>query len=209
MRLRRATMRLTSLLAFAQGAASYAATMNFESVPPGTSWGVQTGQQPGDTVLAEGGIIMSLETFVLGPDETDFFRAQVPALQDPYADAFPSQELALDTINALFDFTALGFDVDFASLEFIDFGGLSNLSVNGAEVFILDPFADAPQAVAPGVMATILDDARIEFQSVGTSIDRILVGGQELVIDNVTALPEPGMTLWLLTGAVLLARRRR
>jgi len=185
-----------------------AATVDFESVRPGTRWGAETGQSPGDPALGEADIIMSVETFFVGPSQTEFFRAEVPDVQGRFAEAFPTQELALDGINVLFDFSPLRFDVDFVSLDFLDFGGASNFSVNGGTPFILDPLSNLPADVAPGVSATVTGGSRIELASVGTNITSLLIGGQELVIDNVSAIPEPGTILLLLAGAALLVRRK-
>ncbi len=185
-----------------------AATVDFESVRPGTRWGTETGQQPGDPALGEADIIMSVETFFVGPDQTEFFRAEVPDVQGRFAQAFPTQELTLDGINVLFDFSALRFDVDFVSLDFLDFGGASNFSVNGGTPFILNPLSNLPADVSPGVSATVVGGTRIELASTSTNITSLLIGGQELVIDNVSAIPEPATMLLLLAGMALLARRR-
>lgn len=149
-----------------------------------------------------------LQNFLFSPTQTEFFRAEVPDVQGRFVQTFPSQELTLDGIGVLFDFSGLGFDVDFASIEFVDYGGKSNVSVNGATVHILDPLSDLPSAVAPGVTATVIGGTRIEFLSTGALIESVLVGGQELVIDNVVAVPEPMTLLLLLAGGTILMRRR-
>jgi len=208
MRLSGACLRLALACVAVACATSRGATVDFESVRPGTQWGVESGQQPGDTALSEADIMMSLETFQFGPSQTAFFRAEVPDNQGRFAQAFPTQELTLDGIDVLFDFSMLRFDVDFVTLEFIDFGGTSNVSVNGAPIFILDPLSSIPSAVAPGVSASVIGGTRLAFVATGTTIDSLLIGGQELVIDNVTAIPEPATFLLLLAGAACLVLRR-
>lgn len=209
MRQRGVYSRLAIAFLGATCALAHGVTIDFESVRPGTQWGSETGQQPGDPALAEAGIMVTVETFFLDPSETVFFRAQVPDTNDRFALAFPTQELTLDSISVLFDLSAIGFDVDFVSFDFVDFGGTTNISVNGGALHILDPLSGLPSSLVHGVTATVIDGSRIELVSLGTSITSFLVGGQELVIDNVTAVPEPATSLLLLVGTVLLAARRR
>jgi len=208
MRRRGVNLRLTIAMGIAWCAVARAATVDFESVRPGTRWGSERGQQPGDPALSEADIIMSVETFFFSPGQTEFFRAEVPDVQGRFVQAFPTQELTLDGINVLFDFSGLRFDVDFVSFEFADFGGTNNFAVNGEPMHILDPLSGLPSNVAPGITATIVGGTRIELSAVGTTINSLTIGGQELVIDNVIAVPEPATVIFFIAGALVLLRRR-
>jgi len=186
---------------------SPAQTMDFESVPPGTTWGVGT-QSPGDPVLSEGNIMMSVETFFFTQSNTEFFRAEVPLAGNPISGTFPTQELSLDGISVDFDFTGLGFGVNVVSLEFVDAGGTSNFGVNGMPIHILNPLSSLPAIVAPGISAMFQGNT-LTVDAGDQSITSLLIGGQELVIDNVRAVPEPAAGMLLLLGLAAGLRRRR
>ena len=180
-----------------------AETMNFESIPVGTRYGAAFGDIPGSPpVLTEDGIDMTVENFILG-SFTGFIRAEVGG---QYGAFFPTTPLELDNISVAFDFTSLPFDVTIVTLEFLDFGvvGGTNISANNGTRFSLDT---VPTNIAPGVTASIEND----LITMTGSIDRLLIGGQELAIDNVTALPEPttALLLGLTTGLLALRRRSR
>ena len=208
MRNRGAKMRLAMVMVACAWHGAYAVTIDFESILPGTQWGSETGQNPGDPILSESNIMLSVETFQFGPSQTEFFRAEVPGPQGRFVDAFPTQEMTFDGINVLFDFSQLGYDVDFVSLEFGDFGGTSNFGVNGGTLHILDPLSGLPSDVAPGVSASVIGGSRIELVANGSFITSFQIGGQELAIDNVNVVPEPATAMFLLAGALAFARRR-
>ena len=56
----------------------------------------------------------------------------------------------------------------------------------------------------PGITATVDD----RFVTLTGNIDSFRIGGQELYIDNITAIPEPATLLLLGAGGVWLMRRR-
>ena len=175
-----------------------AATMEFESVPVGTKYGAGFGNVPGQVVITENGIKMSVEQFFLR-QFTGFFQAEVTGPANDH-------ELALNNISVLFDLTALPFNVTSLTLQYNELGGEDNFAVNGGS--ILQPLAhltDIPVNVAPGVTA-LVDGGRITLTG---DIDRVLIGGQELSVDTVVAVPEPTSLLLLGTGGALLLRRLR
>jgi len=114
----------------------------------------------------------------------------------------------------VFSFGSLPFDVTEVTLEVRDFAGISNFSVNGGTPLQLGALGELPANVAPGITAVLVPDRtdprRLTVVSqAGTSINRFLIGGQELAIDNVTAVPEPTTMLLLALGAAGLVRSRR
>ncbi|MEK6677306.1 MAG: PEP-CTERM sorting domain-containing protein [Planctomycetota bacterium] len=188
---------------FAMGAAP--SMVDFENVPVGTLFGAAVGNMPGDMVLAQNGIQVSLEPFYLG-NFVGFYRAEVGGKYDDY---FPSTPLDLNNISVDFDFTRLGYPVGRVTVDYMEFGGSNNLSVNGRSLYELASFDLLPELVAPGVIASV-DQGVLMLEG---PIDFVRIGGQELAIDNVLAVPEPASVLLMIAGGVVpilchLRRRR-
>lgn len=176
------------------------AVIDFESIPPGTVFGGVAGNLPGDVVYTQDGIAMSVQQFFLG-SYTGFVRAQVGGKYDPFV---PTTPLGLENISVLFDFTAMGFDVTTMTLEYYQFGGANNFAVNGGTIYQVNAFSALPLNIAPGVFAFVTNSTVV----LTGDIKSVRVGGQELAIDNVTAIPEPGCLLLLLAGVGAFALRK-
>ena len=114
----------------AAGAHAQSAMVDFETVAPGTTFGVLDGHSPGDVVLSQDGVDMRVENFVFG-GSSEFGLAEIGG---SFQDAFPTNELSIDNINLVFDFAGVGFPVTKVSLDYVQFGGLNNLAVNGGTV---------------------------------------------------------------------------
>lgn len=179
-----------------------AVVIDFETIPPGTVFGTPSADQPGDVVLQQGGVNMSVEQFFLG-SYTGFVRAIVGG---PYDSFFPTTPLGLENIAVRFDFAEVpGFVTSF-TLDYQEFGGSNNLAVNDFITFEINDFSDLPANVAPGVTATITSDQII----LTGFLQSVRVGGQELAIDNANVVPEPATLLLLgAGGALVIARRAR
>ncbi len=200
-------MRRGSIAARASAAAlcwlqanAVATTMDFQSVALGTSYGDDFSNVPGQVVLtepAQSGIDMSVEQFYL-PRFTGFFQAQVVGPSNDH-------ELAIDNISVLFDLTNVGFNVTTLTLEYLELGGDDNFAVNGGSILQLAELADIPPNVAPGVTA-LVDGGLITLTG---KIDSVLIGGQELTIDTIVAVPEPTALVLLGVGGALSLRRLR
>ena len=185
----------------------YTATIDFETIPSGTVYGQDVGHTPGQVVLDwenHDGIDMSVELFHLD-DFEGFFSAQIDGM---HSSMFDTHSLSLLNISVLFDFSHVGFAVDTVTFEFGDPGGTSNIVINNETLHILDPITDLPFEVAAGVTATI-DNGLVTITGINTSIHSLLIGGQELVIDNIVAVPDPASGLLLLVGGAMLIRRKR
>ena len=185
---------------------SKTARVDFEPVAPGTAYG-SPNHLPGQMVFEQDGIEMAVDLFV-GRSFTEFNQAEVGGR---YAAAFPTRSLALDNISVVFDFSNLSFLVRELSVNYIDFtdaAGASNFSVNGQTFYLLNPDAKLPDLVAPGVTATV-DATTLTLTAGPQGIDHLRIGGQELVIDNVVAVPEPACIVLLLVGAIALFGRAR
>ncbi len=180
--------------------------MEFESVPLGSRWGgpEQNFYAPGDVVHIENGIEMSVEWFYLN-QFSGFFWAEVIGPQNDH-------QLALDNINVMFDLTNVGFDVTSLTVEYMELGGGNNFAVNGGSIMQLSSLMDLPSNVAGGVTITQfeLDPQTHRTQITLTGdLDNLLIGGQELIIDSIVAVPEPTSLLLLGAGGALAMLRRR
>lgn len=193
---------VVAMTALTRAAAAQPAVVDFESVPVGTRYGGVFGHAPGQVVLSQNGINMSVHQFRFDTF-VDFHVAEVGG---PHDDMFPTTPLYLNNISVQFDFAGVGFGVTEVTLDYIDFGVSDNFAVNGASLFQLDALTDLPAAVAPGVTAAVLTDDEIRL--VGP-INNFLIGGSELGIDNIRAVPEPTTGILILCGATALLRRSR
>lgn len=182
------------------GAPANATIIDFESMPPGTLYGGAAGDLPGDIVLSQSGINMSVQQFFLG-SYVGFVKAEVGGKYDGF---FPTTPLGLENISVLFDFTGMGADVTSLTLEYQQFGGANNFAVNGGTIHEVNAFSSLPTNIAPGVFAFVTNSSII----LSGDINTVRVGGQELAIDNVNAIPEPGSCLLVLLGGAILHRRR-
>lgn len=183
------------------GSVPPSAMVTFEGFADGTVFGPEAGHVPGDAVLSQNGIIMRVQNFHF-QDFVGFYRAEIGGLFEPY---FPSTPLETNNINVEFDFSGLPFSVQRVTFEYLDFGGISNLSVNGGTLYELASLSDLPSSIAPGIEASVQPG----LVTLLGPIASLQVGGQELGIDNVIAVPEPGMIiLGLLAGLSLSTRFR-
>ena len=189
-----------------------AAVFDFENVPVGTRYGQQFGSTPGQVVLTQDGISMSVESFFFTSQNfVGFARGEVGGNVDPL---FPTRPLELDNMNVRFDFTQVGFDVTQVSLEYIELGGLDNFSVNGLPIIETSPLSDLPSNIAGGgvsLLNELLDPStgRSRITLFG-DIDSVLVGGQEFGVDTIIAIPEPATIALLgVCGLAMVLHRRR
>jgi len=169
---------------------SLAATVRFESVPVGTKYGAGFEQ----VIPSEDGIDMSVEPFLFN-QFTGFFWAEVVGPANDH-------KLAIDNINISIDLTNVGFNVTSLTLEYVERGGNDNFAVNGGSILQLAELAELPVNVAPGVTA-LVDGG---FITLTGDIDSVLIGGQELTVDNIVAVPEPTSLLLLGAGGALASR---
>ncbi|MCP4251130.1 MAG: PEP-CTERM sorting domain-containing protein [bacterium] len=182
------------------------ATVDFESPPVGTVYGSPAGHSPGDVVLTEDGIDMSVESFFQGT-YTGFNNAEVGGWTAP---AFPTTPLTINNISVKFHLSGLG--VNHVTLEYADHGGPENIAVNGGTIYEVPLFSSAPSNIAPGVVLSVTETPMSDhWAGVITLIGpmtEVLVGGQELGIDNLIATPEPGALALLGIGVAFVRRRR-
>lgn len=174
------------------------ACINFESpFVVGQEFGNPAGNTPGDVVMASNGITVSVELFTLTNGSQTFGVAHIDNLLVPNGSG---QSLRSNNISLLFDFKGVGFPVSKVVLGFDDFGGTENIAVNGAPTPPVLELSSQPLPPSLGGVA-----AKTTVVSVPVSVDNpavshrygslelsgpiqsILLGGQELWIDEVCA----------------------
>lgn len=187
------TVSFTSFLA----AAGTAAVMTFDSEPLGKQYGTPAGHLPGDLVLVEDNIQMSMFDFFWFPAGTgsDYNFAEIVAPPSPLA-VNASQALNTNNINAVFDFSALG-PVKVASVEFVELGGNVNFEINTIGGTSLQNVQDFPALVSPPGFSVLVNSVSVPggyrgvievLQTGPNPIESLLIGGQELGIDNVRSI---------------------
>lgn len=180
--------------------------MEFESVPLGNTWGGPdlAHNAPGDVVLIENGIEMSVEWFYLN-QFSGFYWAEVVGPENDH-------QLAIDNISVMFDLTNVGFNVTSLTIEYLELGGSDNFAVNGGSILQPSKLIDLPAGVAGGVTLSQLEldphTHRTRITLTG-DVDNFLIGGQELIIDSIIVVPEPTSLLLLGMGGMLTLRRFR
>jgi hypothetical protein len=172
--------------------------------PLGTTYGNPVGHLPGDVVFSQGGVDASVELFTLG-GFNGFDRARVAGQPGPPTSYFPapinpSQSLTISNIAMNFDVTAAG-AVRQVRFDYADLGGDENLQINGMPRLEIGRFLDAVPLAPLGFNIAVSENP-IPGGVGGTVriaagpdqvIKNILVGGQELGIDNVRII-QPGDT---------------
>ena len=160
--------------------------VDHQSLIPGMSWGAGSGNSPGDYIFTEDGIPVFVDRIDWGGGSYGFFdcEVQVPGIPNFGYD----RVMNLNNIANVYDIGSLGITTAKVTFEFVDFGGTENLQVNGAMVHVGD-MAAMPVAVAPGVtfsVATYSTGGGIGgIVTLQGNVHRLLVAGQEFMIDNV------------------------
>lgn len=181
-------------------APAFGSQVNFETLATGQTFGGGA-QVPGGFLFAQEGIQVTGETFRTGTFE-DFNLATIRA---PGTDSFASKHVFFDNINFGFDLTGVA-PVSDVTIEYHEFGGVNNFSVNGGLILELSSMTSMPANVAPGVTASVDADS-IHLSG---PVSSFLIGGQELAVDNIVAVPEPTCLALLAAGlgAGYIRRRR-
>ncbi len=189
------------VFSWASACEAIGATMTFDDLPLGTLFGAPVGDQPGFPVHEQDGIVMSVEQIIV-EGAAGFLQAEVGG---PYDRFFASHPLDLNNISVGLDFRNVGFEVNQVSLEFVELGPLNNFSVNDAPLYELPSLQLIPTDIAPGVTAVVADGVIM----LSGPVDRMLIGGQELAIDTILAIPEPTTLLLIAIGGTASVRHRR
>ncbi len=168
--------------------------VDFESLAFGDAWGGPHGNAPGDVIFVEDNIPVSVHDFTLGT-----FVAFNEARIEPANNCLDNKTMRLNNISTGFDFSGLGAPVIAVKFDYLDLGGSENLKVNAAPRHEVPDFAALPALVAPSVTATDtfvpVAGGRCGTVTLTGDVQRLLIGGQELWIDNICVVlgepPEP------------------
>ncbi len=167
--------------------------INFsDNIAQGT-YGTASGLAPGDTLFTDDGVVISLEEFLYLDGTTGFINATVsddPIFNGDLSELIRNDYIFPSNINLHFDFRAISKPVIQVCFNFADGGGEENLAVNGQEILVLTDFLGLDgQEITPGVTASLTIAENLDFPA-GTlclngTIESLVVGGQELVLDKV------------------------
>ncbi|MEO1511205.1 MAG: hypothetical protein AAFU70_03950, partial [Planctomycetota bacterium] len=136
-------LALVAVLATAGSAAGQSATVTFDGLTPGSQFGNAFGDSPGDQLLIEDGVVVTLENYTQGAF-TGFNSAT--AHTDPVAQAISNDAIRLSNLSLLFDYSGVGFQVTQVTFDYADFGGGENLGVNGS-IVELNLLSSAPATI--------------------------------------------------------------
>jgi hypothetical protein len=166
------------------------ACVTFE--PPfllGTVYGAPVGQASGDLAFTSNLIRGYVYNFRVLPAGTAFNRAYIDFAPVAFS---PGQSLRTNNINLLFDFTGLAFKPSKVIVSYLDLGGYENLAVNGSGIYAGELTAAPPFLGGATVTVTSSPLPPPRSGKTGTvtirgAVQSLLIGGQELWIDNVCA----------------------
>lgn len=179
----------TAVAIFATAAHAMTATVDFESLPPGTQFGgPPLPNAPGDLVFVEDGVGVHVDNFTQGAF-VGFNNVEIGGFTDP---SFPTTPATINNMRLDFDISGLG-PVTGAAFDYVDFGGTENLVINGT-VLELSDFGSAPPVVAGVNVSVIPPGGGVPGQvSLAGPLTSLAIGGQELGIDDVRFrfVPEP------------------
>lgn len=177
---------LDHVCAYSERGPQSAACIDFEApLAVGDQFGSPT-YAPGDVVFSQGGIEVAVAEFHDGAPTLN--HADIMAAPPVFGSG---QVVFLNNIALVFDFTGLAFSPQRVTMDYLDQGGEENLAVND----------DPAPAYAGELTATTspLGGVDLTFSSSGSGAgsaeflgltEKLLVGGQELSLDNVCAHPE-------------------
>jgi len=164
------------------------ACVTFKDLTLHAEIGTPSGLTPGALAFTEDGVSVSVEHFewTTGPGTMDFFVV----MESP--DFGDGQFVFVNNINLVFDFTGLGFRPQRVTLHFRDQGGNENISINDDPSPPLADDITAFPSPLGGVNFVISPLSTVNPQGVGDAefrgtVDTLLIGGQELSLDDVCA----------------------
>ena len=189
---RYATVLVVISVVVLAAAAGTAEVVTFDGEPLGTLYGAGAGDPPGTVVLVEDNIRMSMRPFFYFPfgSGSTYGTAQIIAPPNSLA-VNATHTLTTNNVNAVFDFGAVA-PVEYVAVQYKELGGDVNFDVNGLglqDVLDFPSLVWYPTDFAVNVIAAPVPggyEGLIEVGQIGpNSIQDVLVGGQELGIDNI------------------------
>jgi len=152
---------------------------------------------PGDVIIVEDGIEVSVVDFFWDPTTTHFGNCKIV---DPFPGFGDGPLMSVNNINLLFNFNPIA-PSSLISLEFADFGGFENLEINGHQIFIDELSWNLPGNPAPDI--TLFYSTNLTTQGflrtkllIYGDVRTLLIGGQEFFIDNICSHGGGGGTIY-------------
>ncbi len=152
----------------------------------GTQYGQPVGQLPGTVIFTTNGIPVSVHDFLFLNAGGTFNLARIEPPPVPFGSG---QTIRTNNINLEFDFSPIGFPTSQVQFEFLDLGGLENISVNGSPIFAGE-LAAAPNPIGGvGISVTTVPVTGGKRGTVTLTgvVKTLRIGGQEFWIDQVCA----------------------
>ena len=179
--------------------------VDHESLSPGDLWGGPSGTPPGTVIFSEDGIPVTIGILDAGGTPTYNYCEVVPAIFG----VGTGNVMLINNVTNTYEIHVTGVVTTEVSFVYLDQGGIENLQVNGAPLYVgeLDL---APPNIAPGVICNVstwmTGGGLAGLVTLTGQVDRLLVGGQEFFIDEVcvhtddtsdvaSATPTAGLTL--------------
>lgn len=177
---------LTTKVLQAQGTT---ACLGFESLDPGTEFGSNAGNMPGDLLVEENTISAAMQGFFPTPSGPVAFGNGLINTAPVNFTLANGQAANLSNISLQFDFSGIPGQIIGVSFTFFDGGGIENVQVNDGPLKIVQVLSQLNGDVAPGVEASVasLPGAQTGLATLTGPVETLLIGGQELWIDNVCA----------------------
>jgi len=163
--------------------------VSHQTQPVGRSWGAAT-NSPGDLMFIEDGIPVYIDEIDWGTGTGfNFCEIQAPGIPGFGFD----RVMNINNVSNVYRTAALGIVVQSVSFEYVDYGGLENLQVNGTMLHIGE-MTTFPLAIAPGVAFNVSTfpipgGVRGEVTLTG-DVRLLLVAGQEFMIDNICVVED-------------------
>lgn len=160
--------------------------VDFESpLALNTQYGALAGHKSGDVVLTTNGIKMSVYDFNHINGNVLFDAAYIDTAS---ALSGSGQNIRTRHINLEFDFSGVGFQISEVHFEFLDKGGIENISVNGSPIFIgeISSVTSPIGGVSIMINTSSLYNGKGEVFLKGT-VTTLRIGGQEFWLDQVCA----------------------
>lgn len=170
--------------------------VDHESLPVYANFGNGYGQAPGDLIFVEDDIPVMVDTFDYGTGPVFYSCQTMPAMSG----LGDGNVMWMNNVGNLYDIGATGVAVVEVHFEYLDVGGVENLQVNGAALYIGDLHL-APANIAPGVTFSVVTTpipggVRAEATLTGP-VDKLLLGGQEFAVDNICVIGDPNTSAGL------------
>ena len=162
--------------------------VQLEDLPAGTYYGTESGQSPGDLMFSENGVDIFLDEFMYSNGNTGFMNVYVDEAGFGYPSLFTANTAFMGNISMLYDFSGLADPVVSVSFAFAHGGGENNFAVNGGTVFVVNDFTELTLLTIPNVSIDVVTTpfALIAgYVTLTGNIESLLIGGQELIIDNI------------------------